>query len=110
LEKSYKDYTILKDEDDEEGGRLGFEEFVKEFELYSNPNDGKFDVIIDLAEESPITLSIWSVPLSNLRGRVSDTGERHYEKHVDLRPLPAGNYILRLDHARGSKYIRFIVN
>jgi hypothetical protein len=104
-----KTITILPPNTDIEGGRLGYEEFVRDFTLYTNPNNGSFNVRIILQEESPVLLSIWSTVTNRFIGRVTDKGKKSYLKFVDLRPLSSGNYILRLDHARGSEYIRFNV-
>ncbi len=91
-------------------GRLGYEEYVKAFGLYANPNDGSFDVIIDLADTDDIMLSIWNSQTGSLVGKVPEKGSASYSVHVDLRPLSAGAYILRMDHARSSSYLRFIVH
>jgi len=104
-----KTITILKGEDEQEGGRLGYEPFVKSFTLHPNPSDGKFDVSIELLEESDIVLSVWSTVVSRMVGRFSDSGSRVYFKSIDIRPLPSGSYLLRLDHRKGESFIRFIV-
>ena len=88
---------------------MGYEEYGKAFGLYANPNDGSFDVIVDLADTDDIMLSIWNSQTGSLVGRVSEKGNASYNVHVDLRPLSAGAYILRMDHAKGSSYLRFIV-
>jgi hypothetical protein len=105
-----KTITILDGEEDLDGGRLGHEEFVKEFSLYPNPNDGKFDVSIDLLAESSVILSVWNTMTSTMVGKISDDGSKSYLKHIDFRPLSSGTYVLRLDHAKGREYIRFIVH
>jgi hypothetical protein len=104
-----KTISILKEKEDSEGGRLGYEKFVKNFELYPNPNDGSFEVSIELAEESPIVLSVWNSITSLNIGTWRDSDKSYYLKQVDLRPLGSGTYVLRLDHARGSETIRFVV-
>jgi hypothetical protein len=105
-----KTVTILEGEDDIEGGRLGHEKFVKEFTLYPNPTDGNFEVSVELAEESQITISVWNGGTSLLMGKVVDSGKKRYLTHFDLRPLSSGSYILRLDHKKGKEYIRFIAH
>jgi len=104
-----KSITIIQGSEDETGGRLGYEEYIKTFGLYANPNDGSFDVIVDLADKDDIMLSIWNGQTGALVGKVSEKGNASYNVHVDLRPLSAGAYVLRLDHAKGSNYIRFLV-
>jgi hypothetical protein len=110
VDKITKTITILEDEDDNEGGRLGYEEFVKDFTLYPNPNDGSFDVGVQLLEESSITLSVWNSVTSVMVGKLNASGQKEYITHIDLRPLASGTYVLRLDHAKGKKYIRFVVH
>jgi hypothetical protein len=104
-----KTIVIRDRENVEEGGRLGYEEFVLEFTLYPNANNGSFNVGIKFVEESPIVLSIWNTVNNRFIGKVLDKGKKSYLKHVNLRPLSSGSYILRLDHGRGSNYIRFNV-
>jgi hypothetical protein len=104
-----KTILILKDDEEVEGGRLGHEEYVKEFTLYPNPTDGDFEVTAEFIEEGPVTLSIWNTPTGYLLKQVQDSGKSRYHFHFDLRPLSTGTYVLRLDHAKGKKYIRFIV-
>jgi hypothetical protein len=109
-DKMAKTITILKASENVDGGRLGYKKFVTRFELYPNPHDGEFDVSIELAEESPVTLSVWSVTTSLNMGKWKDSGQSSYLKHIDLRPLMSGQYVLRLDHAKGHEMIRFIVH
>ncbi len=104
-----KSIVIIEGAESDTGGRLGYEEYVKTFGLYANPNDGSFDVVVDLADTDDIVLSIWSSQTGSLVGKVYEKGSASYHGHIDLRPISAGTYILRLDHARGSSYIRFIV-
>lgn len=105
-----KTITIIDREEDLDGGRLGYERFVKEFMLHPNPNDGKFDVTVELLEESQVIISVWSTVTSKMIGKISDNGHRSYVKSFDIRPLSPGIYVLRLDHARGKEYIRFVVH
>jgi len=104
-----KSIVIQQGEADDVDGRLGYEEYVKAFGLYANPNDGSFDVVVDLADVDDIMLSVWNSQTGALVGKVSEKGNASYSVHVDLRPLSSGAYVLRLDHAKGSSYLRFIV-
>ncbi len=71
-----KNITIIQGEEDETGGRLGYEEYIKAFGLYANPNDGSFDVVVDLADKDDIMLSIWSSQTGALVGKVSEKRKR----------------------------------
>jgi hypothetical protein len=109
VDRISKSITILEGAEGSEGGRLGYERFVKAFTLHPNPTDGAFEVEIELLEESTVTLSVWNSPTGILIRQVQHNGKKIYRVSVDLRPLNAGTYILRLDHARGQEYIRFVV-
>lgn len=104
-----KTIIILEDEQENEGGKLGYEKFVKEFMVYPNPTDGVFDVNIELMEESHVILSLWNSPTGILVSHVQQGGDKQYRIHFDLPSLTAGTYLLRLDHAKGKEYVRFIV-
>lgn len=106
-----KTITISRDTtDSNEGGRLGYMEYVKEYVLHPNPTDGNFEVSVELIEEGPITLSIWNVPTNYIIRKVHASGDSLYRIAFDLRPLSSGSYILRLDHKKGASYLRLIVN
>jgi hypothetical protein len=104
-----KKITILETIENEEG-RLGYTEFLKTFTLHPNPNDGAFEVEVELDEQSPITLSIWSIPRSILLTTVHAKGSNSYRQNFDLRPLSSGLYVIRIDHDKGTEYKRFIVH
>ena len=105
-----KTITILDNEDPlDDAGRLTTEDYVRVFTLYPNPNDGMFEVTVEFAEESPAVLTIWNILTSRKIAQLHLTGKSSYEQHIDLRPLSAGSYSLRLDHKRGREYVRFIV-
>ncbi|WP_221408868.1 T9SS type A sorting domain-containing protein [Ohtaekwangia koreensis] len=105
-----KTITIIEGEEDTEGGRLGYEESVKQFTLYPNPNNGSFHVGVELIREMPITVSVWHSPTGILIKQVQKSGDKQYEIYFDLKPLTSGTYVLRLDYENGKKYIRFVVN
>jgi hypothetical protein len=105
-----KTITILdNDAEVDDAGRLITHDFVKEFTLYPNPNDGMFDVAVEFAEESSMVLTIWNVLTSKKIAHLESSGKASYLEHIDLRPLSAGSYSLRLDYNKGTRYIRFIV-
>jgi hypothetical protein len=104
-----KGITILKGIEDMQEGRIGHEPFVKAFDLYPNPNQGIFDVAVELLEESAIILTVWSNLTGKKVAHMQESGQRSYLKHVELGGLSAGPYSLRLDYEHGTRYIRFIV-
>jgi len=105
-----KSILVLDEGSPSTGGRLGYEEYVKQFKLYPNPNDGAFHVGIELTEEMPITLSIWHAPTGVLIKQVQKSGDNQYTLYFDLKPLTSGTYVMRLDFEKGTKYIRFVVD
>jgi hypothetical protein len=105
-----KDITIVADSMSVDEGRLGSDPFVKEYNMYPVPNQGQFEAEIELREESPVVLSVWSILTGKQIYRIADSGQKNYAKHFDLAPLTSGPYTLRLDYRKGSRYIRFIVH
>jgi hypothetical protein len=109
-DKIIKRITILSgDTSSVAQGRMGHDPFVKHFALYPNPNNGVFDVVVEFIGESALTLTVWSVLTGKKLGHIKDSGKTSYLRHVDLRPLSAGSYTLRLDYKNGAKHKRFIV-
>jgi hypothetical protein len=104
-----KSITILANEEDELGAGLGFEEFVKTFELFPNPSSGTFEVNVEMMKEEAVTLSIWNPVNARMVMRQSRSEALSHIANFDLTDLGPGTYVIRLDHARGTKYIRFIV-
>lgn len=104
-----KKILVLESQEKPEEGRIDFEEFVKVFALHPNPNDGAFEVTAEFAEASAVTVSIWNSPTGYMISKLQDNGKASYRWYFDLRPVSSGTYVVRLDHAMGRRYIRFIV-
>ncbi|MBT1705416.1 T9SS type A sorting domain-containing protein [Chryseosolibacter indicus] len=105
-----KEINVIGSEVEEEAGRLGYEEYVKAFTLYPNPNNGSFKVRIELTEDIPIAVSVWHFPSGFLMTEVQKNEDNFFDLDFNLRSLSAGIYVLRLDYDKGKKYIRFVVN
>jgi hypothetical protein len=104
-----KTVTILNNEEHAAEGRLGYTPFVKEFTLYPNPNDGIFHVKVALIEARSISLTVWNALTATKVGHFKADGQQEYMMHIDMRPLSAGNYAMRLDYNQGTTYLRFMV-
>lgn len=104
-----KSINVIINRESTEEGRLGNTPFVTLFDLFPNPNEGEFDVAIELINESAIALTAWNTLTAKKITEFRDGGRKSYLVHMDLKPLSAGTYSLRLDHEKGSKYLRFIV-
>ncbi|WP_165823813.1 hypothetical protein [Pseudochryseolinea flava] len=104
-----KSISILERIEENEGGRLGYEKYVRAFTLHPNPNNGSFQVYVELAEKESATLSVW-----HSSGRLIKTfpleGNNVYAPFLNTGNLSPGAYILRLDHRKGNNYIRFIAH
>jgi hypothetical protein len=105
-----KTITILDDNDNNIGGRLGAEEFLKTLTLHPNPNTGTFELEAEFSGETPITVTIWNLVNTRLISKTNDQGSNHYRKQFDLHPITSGTYLLRLDYEGGHKTIRFLVH
>jgi hypothetical protein len=90
-------------------GRLGIEPVIKTFNLFPIPNDGNFKIAIELTRETPVVLTIWSNLTGKKIAQFRDRSKGVYLKEIDLRPLTAGAYSVRLDCGKATKAIRFIV-
>jgi hypothetical protein len=104
-----KSINVIMNKESVEEGRLGNTPFVTLFDLYPNPNEGEFAVVIELVKESPIALTAWNTLTAKKITEFRDRGGKSYLVRMNLRPLSAGTYSLRLDYENGTKYLRFIV-
>jgi hypothetical protein len=91
------------------GGRLGFTEELKSFTLAPNPNTGNFNAEVELDAVGQVSLSVINGGTGKILSRVSKDGDVFYSVPFNLAPLGSGVYVLRLDLASGTHYIRFIV-
>lgn len=105
-----KSISILGESADGQRELLGYEEFVKVFEVFPNPTQGQFTVSLQFAEETFATLSIWEVLTGKIVKQINLEEGEDFSVNVDLQPLPPGAYILRMDYRGGIRYLRFVVN
>ncbi|GCC53182.1 hypothetical protein SanaruYs_34250 [Chryseotalea sanaruensis] len=105
-----KSISILGGISQEEEELLGYEEFVKVFEVFPNPTQGNFTISLQFIEETFATLSIWEVLTGKVVKQMNLKEAQDFSVNVDLQPLPTGAYVLRMDYRGGVKYLRFVVN
>lgn len=79
------------------------------FQLYPNPNNGRFRLKGDLGEDRAL-----SIHLINSMGQVvRRTGafpiDRHINKEFQWEDLPAGVYLLRMEMGKHTRDLRFVV-
>ncbi len=91
------------------GGRLGYQETVKAFELYPNPSAGNFQVLIELSQKEPVTLSVWNPVVGRTVAIHRADGDWVHHLSFELDHLGPGTYVLRLDYPQGSQYRRFVI-
>lgn len=104
-----KSVTILSNGLQEQTDGLGFEELVRKFELFPNPSQGTFEVNVEMMKEEAVTLSIWNPVSARMVTKQATAAALSHITTFDLTDLGPGTYVIRLDHARGTKYIRFVV-
>lgn len=105
-----KSVNIIEENDrQDDSGKLGHESFVREFTVYPNPNDGRFDVVASFLEETPIVLTLLDLFTSRIIAQIERSGSRDYTLRFDLMSMSAGAYSLRLDHRQGTTYRRIII-
>jgi hypothetical protein len=109
------DYTekrievVDEESNNDEGGRLGTREELIEFTLSPNPTTGIFNVEIELNTQQQIALAVINGGTGKILTRIADDNQSQYSIPFNLAPLSSGVYLLRLDIASGTHYIRFIV-
>ncbi len=89
--------------------QLGYEAWMKHFDLYPNPMQSQATMSLVLDSPANVTLSIWSMLNGKMIYRVDLSNQAEYELAFQQLSLEAGTYILRMDHPKGIRYIRFIV-
>lgn len=105
-----KSISILGAMEQDEEELLGYEDFVKVFDVFPNPTQGNFTISLQFIEKTFATLSIWEVLTGKVVKQINLKEAEDFYVNVDLQPLPTGAYILRMDYRGGVKYLRFVVN
>jgi hypothetical protein len=83
--------------------------FIEEFTLTPNPNNGQFELFIDLAESSPIAIRVFSIQGSLVLNKTDIQTAEEYTIPISL-SLPSGVYVVVLETAKQTQVKRMIVN
>ncbi|TRX61198.1 hypothetical protein FNH22_03845 [Fulvivirga sp. M361] len=106
-----KTITIVEGEDNVDiGGRLGYEALIKEFMVYPNPNEGDFNVKIDLSTVKDIRLTMIRQGAATQVFSEQWSGQSTYVLPFQLMSLTPGVYILMLETVGEKETIRVMIN
>ncbi|GHT12308.1 hypothetical protein AGMMS4956_06700 [Bacteroidia bacterium] len=90
---------------------LGYKDpLIVNFIAYPNPNNGIFDVKIELREKADITLTLFSVASGTRITDLSDGSMDTYTKSFNLSNLNTGMYVLLLTVGKERKQIKLMIN
>ena len=102
-----KTVTVLKARDLNDVGDTK-NPFIKEFKVYSNPNNGKFKVDIELEKEAEVSLRLFSLSANAVVADKSLKGLKEYKVDYDLN-LSAGIYVLLLETPKVKRIRKIII-
>jgi hypothetical protein len=104
-----KTIIVLEKSQGSEAGRLGYVEtaLIREFSLFPNPNEGRFEVNVALSEERDIQLRIIQFPTGIIKSEFRGQSSNSYRIGFDLPDLAQGLYIALLKVDGEEKFLRF---
>ncbi len=110
--RDYREKSIMISEKDKSnnGGRLGYEELIENFVLSPNPNNGRFQVQIQLARPADVLLRVVQFPLGVVKVEYSAQQLDRYLIDFNLKDLTQGMYVLLLRVENQDRLIRFVKN
>ncbi|WP_299123051.1 T9SS type A sorting domain-containing protein [uncultured Tenacibaculum sp.] len=82
--------------------------FIKEFEVYSNPNKGKFKVDVELEKEAEISLRLYSLSANTVIVDKHLKGKKEYTIEYDMN-TSVGVYVLLLETPKGKRIRKVII-
>ena len=83
--------------------------FIEEFTMTPNPNNGQFELYIDLAKSSPIAIRVFNIQGSVVLNKTDEPTAKEYTIPIDL-ALPSGTYVVILETAKQTQVKRMIVD
>ncbi len=82
--------------------------FIKEFEVYSNPNKGKFKVAVELEKEAEISLRLFGLGASSVVKDKQFKGAKEYQVDYDMN-VSVGIYVLLLETPKAKRIRKVII-
>ena len=84
-------------------------DWVNQFELFPNPNNGQFSLLLEGATQTNLKMQLINVVGQVLYQDVMDFGAGYLRKRFDFGALPAGMYLLQLQSGDRYAYKKVIV-
>jgi hypothetical protein len=82
--------------------------FIKDFIITPNPSNGKFDAVVNLQDQSPVKLRLYSYVGQTAIIQKSGSGQKNYVIDFDVN-LPAGTYVLVLETSQQTLIRKVII-
>jgi hypothetical protein len=90
---------------------LGYSDpLIRNFIAYPNPNNGIFEVKIELREKSDITLTLFSVASGMRLTDRADYGAQTYIESFDISRFNSGVYVLLLTAGKERRQIKILID
>ena len=105
--KATKTITVLKERFLTDVGDAGTP-FIKEFKVYSNPNQGQFKVDVELEKEAEISLRLFGLGANNIVIDKTLKGQKEYTVDYNM-TSSAGIYILLLETPKAKRIRKVII-
>lgn len=86
-----------------------FEAYIQHFKLYPNPNDGRFELEMELAEQQVISIRIFDLIGKQIDQRKENLSSGFQKIYLDYSGLESGFYILEVGNDKASKRMKFAV-
>lgn len=105
-----KQVVVLGAKPGDSGGRLGHQEkLITQFTVFPNPNDGEFDVVVQLAEDREIILQVVSFPKGIVEARYDGASSDFHQVGFSLKHLAQGIHFVMLKAGNEQVLVRFMV-
>ncbi|MCD4834577.1 MAG: T9SS type A sorting domain-containing protein [Bacteroidales bacterium] len=104
-----KQIVVLADTSSMEKSFLGANPLIKYFNVFPNPNDGKFSVQVELEYNTGITVDLFNVQQNRLVFRQKGNGQSYYSMEYGFTNLQQGVYLVILYVENEKRVERIII-